>query len=244
MDFDPDCCGTFIPIEPPEPQVIHGGVLMPAAKAWVEMMQEFPQAGFSEGRIREILAKAVAGTQRLLHEIADLPEEQGAIRLEWALRADAAAAARWRSQWSIGSQRYEDAQYHSDETHAERIKRYQRDQELQEQYREEWEAQEKERAKLHRKAVWNARVAHWHAMNESGGRDAEQQARALRRQQEDLAQENRILYRAIIEEHEDERIGWVYWRPGIFESMLLLLNDHQYIEWMFACHARGWRAPV
>ena len=218
--------------------MIHGGHLMTVGQAWVEMMEEFPPHGYTSTSIKIILDRAHAATQNLLRQISALPEAEGAVRLDWALRADAAAAERWRSQWPGYKPQV------SSEDHAERMARYRRDQEFQEkalrEQEKEWNAKEKEREanrrvvlEAQRKAERARQFESWVERNETGGWKAQAAERARSRQAKDQAAYQAIM-RRIRERHD-------YWVPplrrgGAQESMLCLLTDHEYVEWMFRCY--------
>lgn len=156
---------------------------------------------------------------------AELAELE-AIALEWALRAS--------GQWT------------QPETHEEKLKRYQRDQVIQatlapkwkeeelrrhQEWKERWEAQKKEAAawkERQRKAQKQAVFDLWEMQNERGGWKANAPERAARRVQE--------IRFAISRERRDA--------PLSTEACLDLLNDHDYIDWMFTCSEKGLRRAI
>jgi hypothetical protein len=222
-----------------EDMVIHGGKLMPEAQAWTEMMQEFPPHGYSMEAIRRILDRAVAATQNLLACIAKLPERERAVQLEWALRADAQAAERWRSQWSGYKPQV------SEETHAEKLARYQRDMALQgfPQYQES----EQERV---RRVEQIKRYHERRALEEKALEEKEAQARA-KAYTEDYRKAQAVHGRKARRKRPPKGFRYFYeWyepplvRGGTRDGMLALLDDHHYIDLMFECHTRGWMAPL
>jgi hypothetical protein len=207
-----------------EDQVIHDGKLMPVSQAWVEMMREFPQHGYTQEHISTILERAHAATQNLLACIAKLPEREGAIQLEWALRADAQAAERWRSQWQGYKPKV------SEETYGEKLARYQRDMALQgiPQYQDN-AAWEKERQK--RSAAWEKELEQVRAHHQA------QVRRGVKAWRKRKPPKKVYLY-------EYEYREPMLTRGGTQNAMLNLLNDHHYVELMFEHYSRSWMAPL
>lgn len=218
----------------PDPLVIHDGQLLTKSEAWASMLEEFPPYGHSEATIKMLLERELNATQDFLSQIVFLPVENRWAHLSAALKADAEIAAKWRATAR------EEREAHAKRLEDDLKKRQEEQQkyraERQERHRLQQEVYRRERAK----AEWQFQFDRWVARNEEGGRDAGAEQRAAQRKAVDQKKIIRVLKR--IEEVEQRyQYRRQRGRSGsmAYESMLNLLSDHDYIQWMFRCRARG-----
>lgn len=212
--------------------VIHDGQLIPRGEAFALMLEEFTPFGYSVAVVQYFVARAHRATQFYLSELRWTTPEVQKLQLGEVLKADGEMADKWRAQ----SREAREAHAKKSEKEMEVRQKAQLEREkFVARYKEERAQDDKRREEKRRERERKEEFDLWVKKNESGGWKAEAAARAASRKERDQRTWESILRR--IRENTDP--SWVppWLEGGTKESMLNLLSDHEYIEWMFACYA-------
>lgn len=214
---------------------------MPVDEALALMMVEMAPYGYSAHTVEMLVSRAFRATQEFLARLRWADPGQGKIELERALKNDALQAAHWRAQTREVREAHAkvlNAPYEA-RMALERLEREGIQAAAQEERRARYAKQLAEVRLLRAKAEWKVQFDHWMARNEEGGWKAHAAQRAADREREDEHNMRTLLAHI----RQAEKSKWHLSR-GTFPSMLNLLSDHDYIDWMFSCCERGLQCPV
>jgi hypothetical protein len=225
--------------------VIHDGQLIGKDEALELMLEEFTPYGYSRYVIEYFIKRAHRETQIYLAQLRWLSPEVQKLRIGEELKKDSEIADRWRAK--SREEREEHARRLESEVRIRHKAQFERELFVsawkEQNAKDELAAREKrlERERRKWKTERERDFERWTKQNESGGWKAEAAARAESRRKRD-----QLVWEGILRRIREKTDPWIptLQEGASQESMLCLLSDHKYIEWMFDCYGHQLVAPV